>query len=171
VPDSATDPLPIPIIAASLRPITALCTHVFPVIFVIVIAPCLTAAAFAARSIPKPAVLRVTDTAFGSARLALPPKYPLVTIEPSPTCTNMMLVPFVLTPWNIIVIRFTQLGIPVKSMLVPLVDATEVPKVIDAPAIVAEPSVLVTILLVAELVFLTLVTINVLMVLYPDYLV
>jgi hypothetical protein len=56
-------------------------------------------------------------------------------------------------------------------MIVPLVDATEVPKVIDAPAIVAEPSVLVTILLVAELVFLTLVTINVLMVLYPDYLV
>jgi hypothetical protein len=35
--------------------------------------------------------------------------------------------PFVLTPLNITVIRFTHDGMPVKSMLVPLVDATEVP--------------------------------------------
>jgi hypothetical protein len=37
------------------------------------------------------------------------------------------LLPFVLTPLNITVMRLTHDGIPVKSMLVPLVDATAVP--------------------------------------------
>jgi hypothetical protein len=41
-------------------------------------------------------------------------------------------VPFVLTPLNITVTRFTQLGIDVKSMLVPLVDATAVPDTMGA---------------------------------------
>lgn len=39
----------------------------------------------------------------------------------------IVLLPLVLTPLNNTVIRFTHDGIPVKSMLVPLVDATAVP--------------------------------------------
>ena len=54
--------------------------------------------------------------------------YPVV-LNPElvPTLTRRKLEPFVLTPLNITVTRFTQLGMPVKSMLVPLVDATAVP--------------------------------------------
>jgi hypothetical protein len=37
---------------------------------------------------------------------------------------------------NIAVILFTQLGMPVKSMLVPLVEATVVPEVMTLEAIV-----------------------------------
>ena len=43
--------------------------------------------------------------------------------------------PLVDTPLNITVTRFTQLGMLVKSMLVPLVDATAVPEVITLDAI------------------------------------
>ena len=48
-----------------------------------------------------------------------------------------------LTPLNITVTRFTQLGMPVKSMLVPLVDATAVPLTIAlfAPLTTAVPLV------------------------------
>ena len=46
------------------------------------------------------------------------------------------LVPFVLTEFNITVILFTQLGMLVKSMLVPLVVATAVPDVMTLEAIV-----------------------------------
>lgn len=51
--------------------------------------------------------------------------------------------PFVDTPLNITVIRFAQLGIPVKSIDVPLVDATAVPLVIPsytAPEFVVTPA-------------------------------
>ncbi len=41
-----------------------------------------------------------------------------------------------LTPFNITVIRFTQDGMPVKSMLVPLVVATAVPNRSVEPAVV-----------------------------------
>jgi hypothetical protein len=56
----------------------------------------------------------------------------------------------VLTPVNITVIRFTHDGIEVKSMLVPLVDATAVPEVIPstAPELIvtlADPSIVVLI--------------------------
>lgn len=40
----------------------------------------------------------------------------------------MLDVPFVETPLNITVIRLTQDGMPVKSMLVPEVEATAVPE-------------------------------------------
>ena len=55
----------------------------------------------------------------------------------------MFEVPFVLTPLNITVTRFAQLGMPVKSMLVPLVDATAVPETIAlfAPLTTAVPLV------------------------------
>ena len=67
---------------------------------------------------------------------------------PAPNCNRTILVPLVLTPLNITVIRFTQLGMPVKSMLVPDVEATAVPEVIPstAPLLIvtlAEPSMTV----------------------------
>jgi hypothetical protein len=57
-------------------------------------------------------------------------------------------VPLVDTPLNITVIRFTHDGIDVKSILVPLVDATAVPEVMPriAPLLIvtlAEPSIVV----------------------------
>ena len=51
-------------------------------------------------------------------------------MEPAPICTCGTLVPLVLTPLNITVIRFAVAGIPVKSILVPDVEATAVPEVI-----------------------------------------
>ena len=81
-----------------------------------------------------------------------------------------------LTPLNITVTRFTQLGMPVKSMLVPLVLATAValvmPPLTEVPVmvvpvsvvIVALPSAASTMLLLPELGFLRLVVDNVLMV-------
>lgn len=53
----------------------------------------------------------------------------------SPSCTRSALVPFVLTPLNITVTRFTHDGMPVKSMDVPLVLACAVPEVITLLAI------------------------------------
>jgi hypothetical protein len=47
------------------------------------------------------------------------PKYPDVVTEPLPICKRMTDAPFVLTPLSITVIFLAQLGIPVKSMLVP----------------------------------------------------
>ena len=55
------------------------------------------------------------------------PEYPVAVIEPEPILNSITLVPFVLTPLSMMVIRFTQDGMLVKSMLVPLVDATAVP--------------------------------------------
>jgi hypothetical protein len=57
-------------------------------------------------------------------------------------------VPLPDTSLNITVIRFTHDGIEVKSMLVPLVDATAVPEVMPriAPELIvtlAEPSIVV----------------------------
>jgi hypothetical protein len=53
--------------------------------------------------------------------------YPVVTNELLPTCIIGELIPEVETPLNITVILLTQLGIPVKSMFVPDVEATAVP--------------------------------------------
>jgi len=73
-------------------------------------------------------------------------------------------VPFVLILLNITVTRFTQLGIPVKSMLVPLVEATDVPDlmILLGDAMVVVPSALSTTLLLPELAFLRLVVDSVL---------
>ena len=55
-------------------------------------------------------------------------EYPEVTNPPDvPSWNCVRDVPFVLTPLIINVMRFTQAGIPVNVMLVPLVEATEVP--------------------------------------------
>jgi hypothetical protein len=55
--------------------------------------------------------------------------YPLVKTELEPICTMIDEVLFVETPLNSTVIRFTQLGILVKSIEVPDVEATAVPAV------------------------------------------
>jgi hypothetical protein len=52
-------------------------------------------------------------------------------------------VPFVDTPLNITVIRLTHDGMPVKSMLVPLVEATAVPDTMGANVPVTATSVCV----------------------------
>jgi hypothetical protein len=52
----------------------------------------------------------------------------------------MLLVPLVLTPLNITVIRFTPAGIPVKLMAVPDVEATAVPELITPVVVRFEPS-------------------------------
>jgi len=76
------------------------------------------------------------------------PKYPELSIDPDPILISYGLVPVVLTPLNITVTLFTQLGIPVKSIAVPLVEATAVAEVngcdnlagvIDAVPIVPVP--------------------------------
>jgi hypothetical protein len=67
------------------------------------------------------------------------PKYPDETIPPEvPSLIITGDVPLTDTPWNITVIFLTQLGIPVKSIAVPLVDATAVPEVIEPPFSVEE---------------------------------
>jgi len=66
--------------------------------------------------------------------------YPVVVIEPEPSCNCTPDDPDVETPLNITVIRFTPAGIPVKSMLVPEVDATEVIAVMPLAGADHDPS-------------------------------
>ena len=75
----------------------------------------------------KPAVLCAP---LPSPGVVAPEAYPLVVTEPAPIWIWKLDVPLVLTPLNITVTRFTVAGMLVKSMLVPLVDATAVPIVI-----------------------------------------
>jgi hypothetical protein len=70
---------------------------------------------------------------------AVEPRYPVVSIlVASPSCICIDDTPLVLTLLNITVTLFAQLGIPVKSIAVPLVDATAVPEVIEPPLTVDE---------------------------------
>jgi len=67
-------------------------------------------------------------------------------VDPVPSWIRKLSVLFKLTSLNITVIRFTHDGIPVKSMLVPDVEATAVPEVIPSttPELIvtlAEPSI------------------------------
>jgi len=106
-------------------------TQVFPVTILITTVPWTTAAADPVL-IPKPLV---NNVAVNPGPSVDDPKYPLVVKLVEPIWTKRLLVPLVLTPLNIIVMRFTQDGMPVKSMLVPLVLACEVPEVITLLAI------------------------------------
>tara|TARA_R110000822_G_scaffold307423_1_gene434477 strand:- start:492 stop:800 length:309 start_codon:yes stop_codon:yes gene_type:complete len=94
-----------------------------------------------------------TDVAVAFAICAVAPIYPLVSMPPeSPVCKITSEVPFVLTSLNITVIRFTQEGMLVKSMLVPDVDGTRVPEVIPSTA----PELIVTLddpLIVTAMIF------------------
>ena len=68
------------------------------------------------------------------------PAYPLVSMPPlSPSWIWMLLVLFVLTPSNITVMRLTHDGMPVKSIEVPLVDATAVARVREVPKVATVP--------------------------------
>ena len=59
--------------------------------------------------------------------------YPVVSTVPVPTRIRKSDAPVWLTLLNKTVIRVTQLGIPVKSIDVPLVEATAVPELIVGP--------------------------------------
>jgi len=82
--------------------------------------------------------------------------YPVVTTPLDvPKRTKYALLPFVLTPCKTKVIRFTQLGILVKSMLVPEVDATAVPLIKGVKFPVTGTRVCVKLLFVAGGVIVT----------------
>ncbi len=91
-------------------------------------APCSMLPAPTVLAIPKPAV----NKALAGVPLMYPqePKYPLVWTLPPPTCICKFDVPLVETPASITVTLFTHDGMPVKSMLVPDVEATAVPETI-----------------------------------------
>ena len=98
-------------------------THEFDDIVHIGITPVKTDAATPTAFKINPAVLDVSPVL-----LPAPLTYPVTTTPPEvPSCIKKGLVALPLTPLNITVIRFTQDGIPVKSMLVPDVLATAVP--------------------------------------------
>lgn len=82
-----------------------------------------------------PAVNRnpIPDEVFMLLKLLAAESYPEAIIDPEPNCNKKLLVPFVLTPLSITVTRRTHDGMPVKSILVPLVEATAVAAVIAPP--------------------------------------
>ena len=71
-----------------------------------------------------------------------PDAYPVLDMLPDPIRISNGLTPVVLTALNITVTRLAQLGIPVKSMAVPLVETVAVPMVngCDSLAGVIDPS-------------------------------
>ena len=87
------------------------------------IIPDVMPAALAARK-QKPAVEFTPPVAFAWFVPLDVETYPEVVNEPEPICTKKLDVPLKLTPRNIIVMRFTQDGMPVKStpttVMVPL---------------------------------------------------
>lgn len=98
------------------------------------------------KRIPAPRALPTVAVPLETKQLA--PTYPLVSTLPAPICNCGKDVPLVLTPRTITVTRFTHDGMLVKSILVPLVDATAVPEVMPriAPELIvtlAEPSITV----------------------------
>jgi len=125
-------------------------THVEPLKFTSVIIPECAAAAVLLKN-TKPAVLLAPDELEALLKWFEVETYPVLIIPPLlPPCIKSGFVPLVLTPANITVIRLTQLGMLVKSMLVPLVDATAVPEVMPriAPELIvtlADPSITVDI--------------------------
>jgi hypothetical protein len=162
--------------AALDLPVIPLITHKLDPALVIVTEPCESVAELTDRV----TWAKVVALTLSGAVLNVAPKYPVLSMPLEvPNLMPQSLVPFVLTPANITVIRFTQLGIPVKSMLVPLVVATAVPLVMppltEVPVIVvpvsvvmvALPSAASTMLLLPELGFLRLVVDKVLMVGLP----
>ena len=96
-------------------------TQVFPVTFAITINPESTSTAPILYK-PNPVVTFSEDSV--EEKILVPLRYPVVVyvVEPVPNWICLSEVPDVLTPLNITVMRFTQLGKLVKSMLVPLLD-------------------------------------------------
>jgi hypothetical protein len=75
-----------------------------------------------------PAVELRPAVEFDAPAIVEPEAYPEDVTLPEPICIRIFDAPFKLTPLNITVIRFTQLGMLVKSIEVPDVDATAVPE-------------------------------------------
>lgn len=143
VPDSVKVPPVVQNLPPELSPPQPLAVHIFPETFVNTIVPCLMYAAFPSATIENPVVGWVTVEIPPFAPLPAAVAYPDVVTEPAPICTCITLVPLVLTPLNITVIRFTHEGIPVNVMLVPDVDATAVANVLTDIVAVAACKVIV----------------------------
>lgn len=122
VPDVVFDPPPQDIAAVSDLFVMAEYDQTFDPNVEINAIPCLTDVAAQDCSTENPVVMLAALPA-----VCAPLKYPVVSGELFPICICIGDIPDVLTPTNITVMRFTQLGIPVKSIEVPEVDATEVP--------------------------------------------
>ena len=127
VPERALEPPTVYMVVVPVSPKFPEQTQEFEPISVSTNVPSNAAVAFP-DLIVKPVVYTLTP---GVALMVLPVHaYPDVSTEPAPIWIIGGLVPLVLTPLNITVIRLTQDGILVKSMLVPDVDATAVPETI-----------------------------------------
>jgi hypothetical protein len=98
-------------------------THVFPVIFEIVIFPENALAAAIPIVAKKPVELLCELTPVPPPDAL--PTYPVATILPEPICNRIGLTPFVLTPLSITVILLAVAGMPVKVTLVPDADTEE----------------------------------------------
>ena len=134
VPERVTLPPPIKPAGASEKPPLFEDTHMPPLTFVKIMWPYrIFAAEMPANG--KPVVEFTAPVVLVAAEKEAPARYPVVKIEPAPICTWGLLVPFVLKPLNIMVIRLTQLGMPVKSMLVPDVEGVTFPlaMLVDKP--------------------------------------
>ena len=170
VPERVTEPPPnppaLPAEIVGPPPIEPDPDHAFAVMFTIVNRPPNVLAASIPPVIGIPDIVVIPAIA-DVAKYIPPPVYPEVAIAlVVPSWAISALVPLVRTPLNITVTRFTQLGMPVKSMLVPLVLGTKVPllMMLLGAAIVVLPSVFKTTLLLPELGFLRLVVESVLMI-------
>ena len=133
VAERVFDPFPTLVAEACLCTFDAN-TQVFPLKFSIVAIPMVESSADDTEDRLNPTVFAVEATMFAAVPLPAiivpKPEYPAVSTPPeSPNCNETGLVPFVLTPSSITVILCTQDGMPVKSMLVPLVEATDVASV------------------------------------------
>ena len=115
-----------------MTPITLEAVHVFPVIRSNVINPLI---AHIDAAVPVSIRVKPVDKAMTAVPVfdvpLFAPTYPLETgVPPEPIRIVATAPAGVVTPASITVTRFTQDGMLVKSMLVPLVEATEVPCVI-----------------------------------------
>ena len=124
VPERALEPPTVYMVVVPVSPKFPEQTQEFEPISVSTNVPSNAAVAFP-DLIVKPVVYTLTP---GVALMVLPVHaYPDVSTEPAPIWIIGGLVPLVLTPFNITVIRFTQDGMPVKSLDVPEVVACDVP--------------------------------------------
>ena len=133
-PDNVTTEDDKQVVAMFVKPMFAVIDQIFPEIKVNTACPTLTAeedSLFVNNTNPLVYKLLVVAT----PNPVEEPAYPEVVTLPEPICTCTILEPFVDTALNITVIRLTQLGIEVKSILVPDVEACAVPAVITLLAI------------------------------------
>ena len=139
VPDIVLDPEPEPTEAEFEVLVTALNTQSLVSVKCKVKIPLRILAALAQLSILNPVELIPTLGDAPEIEYIPLPLYPAVSILPDPIRHSIFDVPFVLTPLNITVILLVPLGIPVKSIDVPLVEATAVPEFIPGKPVRLAP--------------------------------